>query len=108
MLPYMLDILLCIEEAKRILKRDKKVHFMTKDHTSIDSLLEELENTLWLNKKKLILSDDLFRQNEGLNRLRRHDDNPYCEAEYQKRIKIIEETYKEVEKIWLSGKYQNL
>jgi len=46
MLPYMLDILLCIEEAKRILKRDKKVHFMTKDHTSIDSLLEELENTL--------------------------------------------------------------
>jgi len=40
-----------------------------------------------------------FVKNEGLNRLRRHDDNPYCEAEYQKRIKIIEETYKEVEKL---------
>lgn len=46
-----------------------------------------------------LLGDAYTNQKEGLARLRRNDDSPYCEAEYQKRMKLIEETFKEVEKL---------
>jgi len=45
-----------------------------------------------------LLSEVYVRNKEGLNTLRKNDDNPLAEAEYLTRMKFIEETYKEVER----------
>ena len=46
-----------------------------------------------------LLSNAYVEKKAGLVRLKRNDDNQIVENMYQKEMKFIEETYKEVERI---------
>ena len=46
-----------------------------------------------------LLSNAYVEKKAGLIRLQRNDDNQIAENMYQKEMKLIEETYKEVERI---------
>jgi hypothetical protein len=47
-----------------------------------------------------LLSEAYTRSKEELNTLQKHDDNPLAESGYLTRMQFIEETYKEVERLW--------